>query len=298
MYLLREFIYRGVRKNTGGIYDKHSTLFLKSNDYDVLFLGSSRVETHYDCGLFDSITHLNSYNAGLIGAGPQLAYAALRSYCHKSKAPRYLVYDLDLHYLKNGADTIRFFPKYFPYLSNQVMLEQFNEIDSRFSSFYYNPFHSMPYANMRMLGASLHGWMGKQGKFDTCFYKGFQRSVFADTIRELEENAVYGFIHPKERRYLDSIILFSKEQHMDLLLTCSPMYKAGEKLLNKGQMLNQVRSIARINGLSFKDFSNLPLSMKRGNFADHYHMTYSGARLFSEEFSRFFLQYIRGKTVN
>jgi hypothetical protein len=42
-----------------------------------------------------------------------------------------------------------------------MLLNEFNKIDNRFNSFKYNPLYSLPYSNIRSLGASLHGWLNK-----------------------------------------------------------------------------------------------------------------------------------------
>lgn len=299
IYLVRELLYIGIRKNRSGIFEKYDTVFLKENNYDVLFLGSSRVETHFAPAIFDSITGLNSYNIAVTGATPRIAYAVLKSYCSKSKIPSYLVYDVDVHFLKHGIDTIHHFPRYFPYLGNETLYQQFKHIDKRFRSFRYNPLHSLPYSNLRILGASVHGWTGKPGKYDTCFYKGFQKTLFFDSLNKFPLKRYYTWFHPLERQYLDSIIQFSKSNNIQLFLCTSPMYAGGAiEVVNKKEIDRQVFNIALVNKIPYKNFSQTSYSGDRSCFADYYHMTYKGARLFSGEFSNWFLQYSSKKAVN
>jgi hypothetical protein len=297
IYAVREFVYVGVRKNKTGLFDKFNTMFLKANAYDVVFLGSSRAETHFNPGIFDSITGSFSYNLGVTGATPRISYAVLKAYCSKSKLPKHVIFDIDFHFLKYGIDTIRHFSRYFPYLSNDVLLKQFSGIDNRFTSFKYNPIHSLPYSNIRMLGASLHGWLGKAGKYDSLYYKGYVSDVFYELPKMKNHDPFYGFIHPRERQYIDSIIQFSEENNINLVLVTSPMFKGIEhELLNKKALVFQLKNIAKINKLEYWDMSKSAYSGNEKFFLDNYHMSAAGARLFSMGFAFNFQQYFSSKT--
>lgn len=298
IYAVREIVYSGVRKNKAGLYEKLNTMFLKKNAYDVVFLGSSRAETHFDPKIFDSITGAFSYNIGVTGGTPRISYGVLKAYCSKSKSPKHVVFDLDFHFLKKGVDTIRYFSRYFPYLDNEVLLKEFNGIDDRFISFKYNPLYSLPYSNIRMLAASLHGWLNRPGKYDSIYYKGYVNDVFQNP-QKIEQKPFYGFIHPRERQYIDSIILFCKQAKIDLVLMTSPMYKGGEvAMLNKQSVVSQLKNIAIINKLEYWDMSKSAYSNRSDYFRDTYHMNGKGARLFTLGFAYNFLQYFDKKPVN
>lgn len=297
MYAVREFIYTGLRKNKQGVYEKYNTMFLKENAYDVLFLGSSRAEMHFNPRIFDSVTGHFSYNIGVTGATPRIAFSVLKAYCSKSKLPKHVVFDLDINFLKYGVDTIRNFPRYFPFLSNEVLLKQFDCIDSRFTSFKYNPVHSLPYSNKRMLSASLHGWMGKPGKYDTVYYKGHAAYVFEQYLKPIKP--FYGYIHPLERAYIDSIINFSKKNKINLIMLTSPMYKGLEdEMLNKKALISQLKNIGLVNKFEYWDMSKSAYSNKGEYFCDYFHMNAAGARLFTLGFAFNFQQYFDKKPVN
>jgi len=299
LYAVREFIYTGTRKNSSGVFEKYNTIFLKKNLYDVLFLGSSRAETHFDPSVFDSLTGFNSYNLGVTGGTPRIAYSVLRAYCSASALPKYIIFDVDLHFLKYGVDTIRNFPNYFPFLNNDELLRRFSSIDKRFASFHYNPVHSLPYSGIGLLGASLHGWLGKTGKYDSLYYKGFMKNVFNKPMQVREVTKSYSYINPLERRYMDSIIIFSRKNGIELFLVTSPIYKGGsEHLANKEQVISQMKNIALINHLNYADFTETDFSHLAELFADPYHLTGKGAALFNRRFPLLFKQYSAQKNVN
>jgi hypothetical protein len=281
------------------MYEKYNTMFLKKNAFDVLFMGSSRAEMHFNTRIFDSVTGHFSYNIGVTGASPRIAFAVLKAYCYNSKPPKHLIFDLDIHFLKYAVDTIRHFPRYFSYLGNKVLLSEFNKIDSRFTSFRYNPLHSLPYANIRMLAASLHGWIGQPAKYDSAYYKGYAGFELEEFNLKKEAKPFYGFIHPRERQFIDSIIRFSKANGIDLVLLTSPMYKGAEdQMLNKKQVTTQLFNIAMINGIEYWDMSKAAYSSREDYFYDNFHMNPQGARLFTLGFAFNFKQYFDKKPVN
>lgn len=298
LFVIRALLYKGLRINKSGVFEKYNTMFGKENSYDVLFMGSSRCETAFDPRLFDSITGRNSYNIGVTGATPRIAFKVLKAYCSKSKLPGFLVFDVDFHFLKYGVDTVRHFPRYFPFLSNKVLLTEFSDLDPRFTSFRLNPFHSLPYSNFRLISASLHGWLGSPGLYDTCYYKGFENKIFIDHSGNFTPHPSYAFIHPQERRYLDSIFTFCRQNQVKLLMVSSPMFRGGEpEVINKSQMIRQLEAIAAINGSSYHDLSTAPFSSDTSAFTDLYHLKGWAARKFTRDFAHSFSQYFDKKTV-
>jgi len=172
LFVYRSFLYFVIRKNKQGIFSKYNDVFLKEgNTYDVLFLGSSRAEMHFEPQIFDSITKLNSYNLGISGASVKLNFIVLKTYCHQHQKPKHIILNLDYFSLKSDSDMLNDFPRYFPYLNNDYLRAELNAVDDRFTSFYYNPFHSLPYTQIDFLSASLHGWLNISGKYDTLMCK-------------------------------------------------------------------------------------------------------------------------------
>jgi hypothetical protein len=210
MYLLRWLHYQGLLRQEKGYYAKYRTAFFQKNAYDILFLGSSRAEMHYNTVLFDSLCGKNSFNLSLAGATPRIAFAALKAYLHNSDAPSELIYEADYHALQWPAEDIKEFNNYFPFLKNPVLLREFSRIDRRMPHFYLNPFYSFPYTGLKNISTSLHGWLGIANATDSLYFKGFVRETRRPALRLTRSEPQRAWIHPVERQYLDSILTLCK----------------------------------------------------------------------------------------
>ncbi len=289
LYAARYLHYRGLLRQQQGYYAKYSTCFFKENHFNVLFLGSSRAEMHYNTALFDSITGLNSFNLSLAGATPQVAFAAFKAYLLHSRAPDYMVYEVDYHALKHRSRGIKEFNNYFPFLQNPVLLQEFNAIDRRMKHFYYNPCFSFPYTGFKNLSTSLHGWLGIPNSTDSLYYKGYFKEQRRPPLNFIPEKKYYAFINPTDRSYLDSIILLCRQNSIKLCLASSPVFGGGAvELANKKQMISQLKNIAGIHHLQYFDLSSLPFCNNRHLFIDHYHLNYRGALKFTAVFGDLF----------
>lgn len=282
MYGLRYLHYTGLLMQSQGYYAKYKTAFFEKNNYNVLFLGSSRVEMHYNTKQFDNLTHQNSFNLSLAGATPQIAFAALKAYLLNSKAPQYLFYEVDYHFLKYKASEIKEFNNYFPFLKNPVLKSEFIKLDKRMNHFYYNPYYSFPYTGLKNISTSLHGWLKIPNKTDTLYYKGFLKEVLRPNLKFNAIKPYYSFFNISDRNYLDSIISLCKKNNTQITLISSPIFAGGKlDVANKNQIIRQLQSIAKNNNIGFYDLSSLPFCNKRDLFVDHYHMNYEGAIKFT-----------------
>ena len=282
LYGLRYLHYRGLLKQGQGYYAKLKTAFFKKNSYTVLFLGSSRAEMHYNTRIFDSLTGQNSFNLGLAGATPQVAFAALKAYLLNSKAPAYLIYEVDYHALKNRSTEIKEFNNYFPLLTNPVLREQFSRIDKRMLYFYYNPYYSWPYTGFKNISTSLHGWLKIPNRTDNLYYKGFVMEILRPHLDLVHAKKNYIYFNVSERNYLDSIILCCKQNKINITLMSSPIFAGGRlDVSNKEEITTQLKNISLIHGISYFDLSSLPFCDQRTLFIDHKHLNYAGALEFS-----------------
>jgi hypothetical protein len=290
LFVYRAFLYTGIKKNKQGIFNKYNELFLKKgNTYDVLFIGSSRAEMHFNPRIFDSITGLNSYNMGISGATLKISYSLLKTYYQQHKTPKFLICNIDYFYLSDDTDSLNDFPRYFPYLDNIYLRNQLNTIDNRFTSFYYNPLHSLPYTQINFLSSSLHGWLNFPGKYDTLMYKGFQ-NIESENINLVDFSRSNGnTISIKNKNYIDSLILFSRKNKTQLMFVATPaLTKTWKYNSSKGLLISQIQNIANTNQINFVNYTDSAISKEESLFSDNYHLNVKGSRQFSKSFSNYF----------
>ena len=290
LFVYRAFLYTGIRKNKAGIFNKYNELFLKEgNTYDVLFLGSSRAEMHFNPKVFDSISGLNSYNMGISGASPKISLALLKTYCQQHQKPKFIIFNIDYFWLQNDTDRLNDFPRYFPYLGNTTLRNELSKLDNRFNSFYYNPLHSLPYTQIDYLSASLHGWLNISGKYDSLMYKGYQTSELKNIDSENISTPTKGFISPKNRTDIDSLIYFAKTNNIKLVLITSPVLGSGNKqVTNKTILSKQLKTIALVNHLPYYDYTDSLTYNDKYLFSDDLHLNRKGAYKFTAGFSTIF----------
>jgi hypothetical protein len=276
-------------KQQKGYYAKYKTAFFEKNNFNVVFLGSSRVEMHYNTHLFDSLTKQNSFNLSLAGATPQVAFAVLKAYLQNSKPPNYLFYEIDYHFLKFRSTEVKEFNNFFPFLNNKTLLNEFTKIDARMPNFYFNPYYSWPYTGFKNMSTSLHGWLNIANKTDSLYYKGYLKEVLRPNLNYVPIKKYTTFFIGTDRDYLDSIIGLCKQNNTNITLISSPIFAGGQvDVLNKKQIISQLKNIATINHIKYYDFSSLPFCNDRKLFIDHYHLNYLGANKYTQFLSPFF----------
>ncbi len=290
LFAYRCFLYVGIIKNKQGLYDKYNHLFLdKNNQYDVLFAGSSRAEMHFNPQIFDSITRLKSYNMGISGATPKVSLALLKTYYKQSKIPKFLVLNIDYFALQNDSDIVADFSRFFPYLQNKNLHNELAKIDKRFTSFYYNPLHSLPYTQVGFLSTALHGYLNISGKYDTLMYKGFRILEPDTTFHEVKKSFACNYISVKNRLYIDSLINFTKEQKINLILLTAPIFETEPvDIIVKQKLKHQLRTLTLNRNIFYLDFSDDREFKHKKLFTDNLHLNKEGADLFSVKFSKLF----------
>ena len=289
LFSLRYLHYYGLLKQKQGYYGKFNVAFFEKNKFNVLFLGSSRSEMHYDTKIFDSITGKNSFNLSMAGSTPQSSYAILKAYLKNSKQPDYLIYEIDFHSLKKHSNQIKEFNNFFPFLSNTDLRHQFNKIDSRMNHFYFNPFYSFPFVGLKNISTSLHGWLNIPNQRDHLYYKGYFKQCVQPNLTYEKAIPYYSYFNLANRNYLDSIILLCKKNKIKITMVSSPVFAGGAiDIINKKQIIKQIENIAKQNNIKYFNLSSPTFCNKRYLFIDHFHLNYNGATKYTYIFSDIF----------
>ena len=296
LYIARFLLHQGLRENEEGIFKKFNTIFLQSNDFNNLFIGSSRAECHFNPSVFDSICGFDSYNLGVSGSNNAFTYGILKSYLWKSKAPNQVIFNLDFHFSHESSDTIYEFPRFFPYLSNPVLYEELKKRDSRFFLFHYFPFLSLPQMNDKYLNWSLRGFLKMPSTYDKSGLKGNLKIIPLEykNLDSIKLKSYQAFLLKENLDYLDSIINLTKKMNSRLIIVVSPTYIDGiRRIKNFEEHLSLFSDLAKERGIPFMDYSRDSICYQKEYFADYYHMKEVGCDTFSIKLSNDFKRKFR-----
>lgn len=288
IFIYRSLLYSGIRKNERGIYDKYNTLFIeKDNNYDVLFIGSSRAEMHFNPKVFDSIGRFNSFNAGISGASVKLNYLLLKAYCQQHKKPKHIIINIDYFALDNDSEKIINFPRFFPYLSNSILRNSLTQIDSRFTSFYINPLHSLPYTQFDFISSSIHGWLKIPGKYDSLMYKGYQTSISQSFNDDQSLLPNFSKITQYNKDYIDSIITLTTKENITVIAVTSPIFQDdfNNYSTHKKTLALELNKIFNTHKIPYFNYTDSAICLNKNLFSDYIHLNRKGANLLSVQLS-------------
>jgi hypothetical protein len=253
---------------------------------------------HYNTEQFDSLTGRNSFNLSLSGATPKVSYAALQIYLSKSKAPQWIISDIDYHHIGYESINIAEFNNYFPFLKDAEVRKRFASIDPRMIWFYYLPYYSLPYTGYKNISTGVNIFIGRLNKTDTLFYKGYFKECMRPDLtfqKSMNEKVVP---HPVELNYLDSIITLCKSKNIHLAFVSSPIFGGGKvDVINKSELIYSLKTYLNKRDVSYTDLSSMPFCARRDLFVDHFHMNYKGARLFTFHLAGFFSNKLKKKAL-
>lgn len=296
LYAIRAFEYAGVRRSQGGEFAKLRTVFGEENDFDLLVIGSSRAECQFYMPAIDSATGLHSYNIGMMGATMPFIATTLDAYLVHSKAPEYVVLNLDLHTLGDDNDTVYLFPRYFAFLDNEKLYEGLQERDSRFVFFRWLPFYSLPYFSDRYRSIAIHGWLGRPTLYDADYAQGFAPSYphplrgDLDTVTIIETHAE---IPQAVWDGTDHIRDVCAANNCRLIFVVSPLFvRQEENVTGYEQSLNTFRDYALANSIGWIDLGHDSIRFQQELYSDPAHLNKQGARTFTGHFSSVLVQYL------
>lgn len=295
-YIVRELLYHGARKSTGGEFEKLTTVFLDSNDYNAVYLGSSRTEAHFNPAIIDSITRLNSYNLGMEGASMSLALTVLKAYLVHSKKPSYVIVNVEYVDVPADDSIVYRFPRYFPYLANPELYNGLKKIDPRFILFRWMPFYSMPYYNQNYLSASVRSLAGYTGGEVLQYKRGYAMlddRKLDQPVKEVE-GSYYG---PSSSYYpsLDSLAAFCSSQGINVVFVSTPLYLRVDyykMMRNQRWLKRNITNVAQRHRVLFLDYTEDIISFNEELFHDHSHLNGKGSALFSRKFASDLKQYL------
>jgi Zn/Cd-binding protein ZinT len=281
--VLCQAIYMAIGSGYRSYNEQTTELILSKSEYDILFLGSSRILFHLNPYILDSICDVSSFNGGINGSRLTEINTVFNAYLSTHPNPKAIVLNIDLNSF--GGRYFFNYNHYFPYLKNDVIKRSLKSTGHLKSRYQILPFLKLAEFDNVLKSNAFKGLTGKtlSESFDY-YYKGYYSNgskILSDADTIVESH--YEKIEEKNTRSLDEIILTCRRRNISLVFMYSPEFNSGQKryITNSDQILSLIDSVAHKNNIDFFRGDTLELCNKPFLFANVGHLNETGARLFS-----------------
>lgn len=262
-----------LQKHTKGGEALRLNDLLMKDEYDILFLGSSRAHHHYDTPFISDTLGLKAYNAGYDGNGVILAYAILQKTLERY-SPKLVVLDVTPYvdmYSMGKEDYARYVANLRPYFRDPDIASILRDLSS---AEWYKAHSGMVRYNTSIVPMTLYflHWTGKDP-----YGFVYKTGVLSDESARGEKDG-YEWDSTKYG-YVRRIVHMAKEKSVPLIIAVSPEYNHYYSL-----GLDSLRTLCRENGILLLDHeADEDISNCMEFFDDPTHLNVSGARVYSRK---------------
>lgn len=250
---------------------------LNETKEDIIILGSSRAQHHYNSTIIANKTGLTVFNAGFGGQGLKFSFIQLHEQL-KRYTPKIVVVDIAPNILldKESDDKLNILLPY-TLKSNLVYNElnrnnQFLKVKTISNCYPYN-------SNIFALLKSQ--FLKRKGEIKNLGYYPLEGIIDTISIENILSNSIEaGNIQNESLKYLDKIISLCEASSIKCYIVISPYFLINNNL--NGQIKQIKKYIVRYNSIEVVDYSCDSIFYQRLEyFKDYAHMNNQGAKEFS-----------------
>jgi len=288
-FLLCHVMYRVIEKGRDK-YFYHSLpqfqeLLEPTKPYDLLMLGSSRTHVHNDPKIIDSITGLNSFNAGIDGANMMSLYIMLKGYLETHRPPRLMLVEISMFSFKVDESHPLDATFYFRYLDNKAVYHSMNESWKYTGFFKHVPFLRLTQFDDINRSYGFKGLTGGKELLNGNTYKGYAENttnVISDTVSHSEFGCSFVSYSEKGRYYVDKILSTCSENNIRVVVIYSPEYRQLNYTCPDGKrVIDTIAALAKRYNYPFWNYLYHPICNNPVYFANIGHLNKAGAEKFS-----------------
>lgn len=248
---------------------------------DLLVLGSSRAEFHYNTSLMTDSLGIPCFNCGEGGCGCITAYGML-DLVEERHIPKYIIYEITpkFDYL-TITDNHQFLQYLKPYYSRADIDQIFADVDRKeslkmLSGFYRNNttfIRNLLFVAIPNISSDdgVRGFRPRREELDPL-------KIRVDELPEYNSEEYPEFVYDSVKmKYLNKIVA-QRERGVKVIIVASPSWYG-----TTPEVLDTVRTMCREHDIPFYDYSNSPKYVHQNEyFADGLHLNARGA----DEFTR------------
>lgn len=258
---------------------------------EMVVLGTSRAEVHYDTEAIKNLTGLDTYNLGVSGTHYDILQMRWKLYRDRNPKPKILILDLDDNSLFESEDLFNKF-QYLPYLNTSEYDAVAKEIDGDYYYEKYIPLYKyrgyemtifqqiMSLRKTSYCPKNVKGYVESDINWIDKDYLNFKKIIEDGKLKDDFNFNKYkkGFVVLKE------IIEDCKRNNIKVFFVWSPYYFEANlyRPCNKKCINNILNKIAQQNNIKYRNFSSDSICFKKENFYNYTHMNKNGVAIFSK----------------
>lgn len=267
-------------------YERTQELFEGDTNYDVLFLGSSRMKNHANPKIVDSILQVNSFNGGQNAATVTEANLILKNYLATHIAPQLVVLGLDIFSLNTHAHKVGFYPTYLPFMENaevnRILKSEGVNTGLLRTFTFLRSIEYDDYYKSSILKVALNQRELDKGDF---YYKGFESNSY-ETIDERMLSAAKPYhmkVDPEAVESLVELVQLCKRNEIQLVFVYAPEFKGlnWRSVDNADSVFTIYRTVAEKYAVPFYRDDSLAISNDASLFRNPGHLNTKGAEVYS-----------------
>lgn len=271
-----------------------SRVFKGTIDSDIAIIGNSRAQYHYNSKIISKSTGLSCYNLGLSGTPINIFDIRWQAYINRNRLPSTLIIDVDYNFLGTARGLFES-DQYVPYVHENEYKKVAESIEKDFYLDYYLPCykykgHTIPILSKfrdvfnKNCDAFLNGYIVNNSNWDNQEWAIFENN----RLQEVVDSKIFHDLYANGFNKLTSILEYSKQHNIKVLLVWSPQYIEVQKFkLNQRTYVDEfIKKIAAEYNVDYLNFSNNNLVFDTSNFYNHSHLNYKGASEFSKQIAK------------
>lgn len=268
-----------------------SKIFNGNLNTDIVILGNSRAEAHYNVTEISNVTGFKAYNLGLSGTPLNILKVRWDAYKNRNVLPKVLILDVDYNLLGSADKIVNKF-QYLPYVNKTEYINVAKEVNDYNSFEKYIPLYKYIGYSGQIVSQFKNliykeyinfdkGSIIRDKSWDENEWRNFKQNRMSETV----DNKQFSNIYKNGVKELKSILDFCQKHTIKVFMIWSPQYFEVHSFKSEQRKYvdSLLVSISKSYNISYTNFSNDSLVFDKSNFYNHSHLNKVGADQFSKK---------------
>ncbi len=254
---------------------------------NIIFIGGSRVVTHINPKVIDSLTGVKSQNISITDIGIVEYNMLLNKYLQQHPKPDMVFMNLDVNMFFTSGPLYNICD-FVPYLKDTLIYNKLSPYKRGYRSKPYQYFYLLEriFASTDFSKSKLFDFeKEKAALIDKAkTYSDFdpRKEDWSPGADDELKTKVSATCQQEGFDLLQQVVDRCKRDSIDLVFIYSPIYYEGKNFLsNFDEIFNRIKTISGKNNIPFWDYSNLEICKSKEYFYNYSHMNYKGAKVLS-----------------